>query len=113
MKNEVELKIGPTGTIEAIYQDGIEQFAEEMGAEMATVCRASEVEWEVVEYPDHTEKGWSVRSAKNKLKALRVEYGTQCRIVCSDDANLNIALFTSREAAIEREIQHFWELKNG
>jgi hypothetical protein len=113
VKDSFELKIGPDGTIETIYQDGIEQFAEEMGADVSTVCRASEVEWEVVEYPDHTEKGWSVRSAKNGLKALRVQYGTQCRIVCSDDTNLAIALFTSREAAIEQEIKHFWELKNG
>lgn len=126
MKAEFELKVGPDGTIETIYQDGIEAFAEEMGAEVATVCRASNVEWEDVGVPLNARfpatKGWSVRSVKNPLKALRVKSHfnpgfTDERyfdeVVCSDDANLGIALFDTREAAITQEIKHFWELKNG
>lgn len=125
MKETFELKVGPDGTIETIYQDGIEQFAEEMGAEVATVCRASEVEWEEIPAPINHRfprlKGWSVRSVRNKDKALRIESSLNAgvgdryidTIVCSDNQHLAIALFESREAAIEQEIKHFWELKNG
>lgn len=126
MKDTFELKVGPDGTIETIYQEGIEAFASEMGAEVATVCRASDVEWEEVAVPLNARfpatKGWSVRSVKNPQKALRLKSDfnggfTSDRyidsLVCSDDANLAIALFDTREAAIKQEIIHFWELKNG
>lgn len=126
MKDEFELKVGPDGTIETIYQDGIEAFAKDMGADVANVCRASDVEWEEIEAPLNARfpatKGWSVRSVKNRLKALRMRSHfnpgfTDERyfdeLVCSDDENLAIALFDTREAAITQEIKHFWELKNG
>lgn len=126
MKAEFELKVGPDGTIETIYQDGIEAFAEEMGADVSTVCRASNVEWEEVPQPLNARfpatKGWSVRSVKNPLMALRMKSDfnpgfTDERytdtLVCSSDPELGIALFDTREAAITQEIKHFWELKNG
>jgi hypothetical protein len=125
MKDSFELKVGPDGTIETIYQDGIEQFAEEMGAEVSTICRASNVEWEEVPTPLNARfpatKGWSVRSVKNDEKALRMESSLNAgigdryidTIVCSDNKHLAIALFPTREEAIQHEIKHFWELKNG
>lgn len=127
MKDEFELKVGPDGTIETIYQDGIEAFAAEMGAEVATVCRASNVEWEeLITKPLNARfpatKGWSVRSVKNPLLALRMKSHfnggfTDERyfdeLVCSSDPDLGIALFDTREDAITQEIEHFWELKNG
>ena len=120
MKDEFELKIGPDGTIETIYQEGIEKFAEEMGAEVSTVCRASDVEWEVDAEPLLHSKGWSVRSVANPKKALRWKMGLQVIhdeanyfLVCSADENLRIILFQTREEAIQQEIKHFWELKNG
>ena len=109
VKDSFEMKIGPDGTIETIYQDGIEQFAFEMGAEVSQVCRASEVEWEAIG-SDPDNKGWSVRSVKNPLKALRWD---GLNTVCSSDPELQIVLFPNRELAIQHEIKHFWELKNG
>ena len=108
MKDEFELKIGPDGTIETIYQEGIEKFAEEMGAEVSTVCRASDVEWE--EAGD--KKGWTVRSARDPKLAIRSrEQGNITELKCLRDGYLHF--FETRKEALEVEIQFFWELRNG
>lgn len=106
MKDSFELKVGPDGTIETIYQDGIEDFAKEMGAEVSTVCRASEVEWEEI----GEQKGWTVRSAKDPHLALR-EFPDE--IQCNRNSQLPMAVFPTREEALKWEIQFFWELRNG
>lgn len=127
MKDSFELKVGPDGTMETIYQDGIEGFAESIGAEVSTVCRASDVEWE--DWKEYSpvnarfpaSKGWSVRSVANPLMALRVRSDFNLgigeryidHIVCSTNEYLAVMLFPTREEAIEQEIKHFWELKNG
>lgn len=104
MKNEFDLKITPDGTIETIYQDGLEDLAKEMGGEVAQVCRASNVEWEEI----GTRKGWSVRSAKRPDFALR-------RLYDAIEPGLvgNIVLFETREEALTEELKFFWELSNG
>lgn len=101
MKDEFELKIGPDGTIETIYQEGLETFASDMGAEVVSVCRASNVEWEDKEH----HKGWTVRAAHDPELALRV---VDAQIVVSREGD--VATFMTREAAIKQEVKYFWEL---
>lgn len=120
MKDTFEMKIGPDGTVETIYQDGIEAFAESVGAEISTVCRASDVEWEEVASPINARfpatKGWSVRAAHRPALALRMKShalmgnGYMDELVCSDHEHLAIALFDTREDAITQEIKFFWKL---
>lgn len=125
MKKTFELEIDSDGTIRTIYQDGIEEFAEDLGAEVAQVCRASNVEWEEVSEPINKRfpatKGWSVRSAKNGLVALRHKSDFNPGIgeryidsvVCSSDTNLGIILFSHRDDALEYEEKFFWQLMYG
>lgn len=125
MKDTFELEIGPDGTIKTIYQDGIEEFAQELGAEVSTVCRASNVEWEEASEPLNKRfpatKGWSVRSARNGLVALRHQSDFNPGIgeryidsvVCSDNVNLAIILFQTREDALTYEEKFFWQLMYG
>jgi len=125
MKPGLEIRINPDGTLEMIYQKGVEDFAKEIGAKVSEVNRASTVEWEEIpkaincRFP--ATQGWAVRSAKNNQMALRIQSsvnaGIGCRyvdsVICSDSNNLAIALFATREEAIHHEIQHFWGLKDG
>ena len=105
MKDNVELEIAPDGTIRAMYQDGIERFAEEMGGEISTSCRASDVEWEEAE----GKKGWTVRSAYNKHLALRYVTNDGIReIICGRIGEL--VVFQTREDALKEEVRFFWEL---
>lgn len=110
MKDKFEFKIAPDGTITTMYQDGIEQFAEAMGGDIKTSCRASNVEWEEIEYTDGVSKGWSIRSAYDANLAIRDLPGPEVRLVCSREQDIQVALFTTREAALEVEVKFFWEL---
>lgn len=105
MKDNVELSIGPDGTLRTMYQDGVEKFAEEMGGEITTSCRASDVEWE----DDGTQKGWTVRSAYDKDLAIRSkESGAIIGFKCAREGNLHF--FKTREDALKVEVTFFWEL---
>jgi len=110
VKKEVELQIDEDGTIRTVHQEGIEEFAESLGGEISTSCRASNVEWE--EFPD--EKGWTVRSAYDPSLALRqsitIEESILGRIICSREEKYDIHVFKTREKAIEWELKFFWEL---
>lgn len=106
MKNQFELEIGPDGTIKTIYQDGIEEFAQELGAEVSSVCRASHVEFEQA----WKRRGWSVRSAKDPNFALREVDDGNARWLPT--AFGRIKLFHTREEALEEEVKFFWELLN-
>lgn len=105
MKKRFELTIAPDGTIGTIYQKGLEKFAKDMGGEVAQVCRASNVEFEVI----GRRKGWSVRSAKRPEFAIRItdERGMLPGLVG------NIILFQTREEALKMELKFFRELNNG
>jgi hypothetical protein len=106
MKDTIELEIGPDGIIRTIYQDGIEAFAEEIGASVKTVCRASHVEWEKKE---NGEKGWSVRSVHDpELAARMAVQDGRATVIPSREGEL--ILFLTREAAIEWEVAHFFDL---
>lgn len=105
MKDTFEVKIGSDGTIQMMYQDGIEVFAEDLGGGISTSCRASNVEWEETE----GKKGWTVRSAYDQDLALRfVETDGIRELICSCYGEL--AFFQTREAALEKEVKFFWEL---
>lgn len=111
MKDTFDLKINADGTIETIYQDGIETFADEIGGPVSVVCRASEVEWEE-SVEDGTKKGWTVRSSKDHTLAIRSrESGNIIGFNCSRSGSLHF--FRTREEALQVEITFFWELRNG
>jgi hypothetical protein len=104
MKEQLKFRIGPGGKIETIYKDGIEDFAEKVGADVSTVCRASHVEWEESQYA----KGWTVRSAKNPKLALCDEFGTVK--VAEPGQHCHLMFFKTREEALRYEVKFFWEL---
>ena len=102
MKSTFKVRITADGSIEGIYHDGI---AETLGAKVTTVKRASHVEFEKVGEVE----GWTVRSA--------IEPGLAIRLVIKDAAYRQVvafegevAVFTSREAALEAEVRFFWEM---
>lgn len=109
MKKDVEIQIDEDGTIRTVHQEGIEEFAEALGGEISTSCRASNVEWEDF---GNDEKGWTVRSAYDPSLALRGFIGENFigRIICSRDEKYDIHVFNTREKAIEWELKFFWEL---
>jgi|WetSurMetagenome_2_1015567.scaffolds.fasta_scaffold456720_2 hypothetical protein len=96
MKDTVDLKVGPDGSVVGIYDDGL---AEALGAEVKGVTRASNVEWEV--------DGWTVRSAVDQSLALRDVGGVvrPARHGCGP-----VVTFPTREAALAAEIANFWQL---
>lgn len=102
MKDEFELRIGPGGIIESIYQDGL---AEAIGAETKTVERASNVEWE----SDGKNMGWTVRCAADPHLALR-RMRASTNTVASKSFDLDVIFFQTREEALKEEVEHFWEL---
>lgn len=104
---DVELEIGPTGTIRTIYKDEKLPLLNDLGE--VTVKRASNVEWEQI----GEERGWTVRAAHNPQLAIRIVIhgGRFAQVVSdADDRNAPVAVFTSREAALESEERFFWKL---
>lgn len=117
MKPEFELELDSDGgTIRTIYQDGVESFAEELGAEVSSVCRASTVEWEEV---GPTMKGWVVRSVRDPVLALRGHLAAMVydenvvEVRCSRNTDVPIMVFPTRELALELEVKFFWNLMHG
>lgn len=103
-KEEVSFVIGPGGTVEGIYKDGL---AEALGAETKEVRRASLVEWEDIKVA----KGWTVRAAHNPELAIRMSCSSPLQLMVSaSDVVGNVAVFISREMALEYEQKFFWEL---
>lgn len=104
MKPQFELRIGPDGIIGSIYQDGLAELLE---AEIIKVERASTVEWESM----WSEDGWTVKAAHDQKLALR--HDGVLGIVPSRDQHLLMAIFKTREEALEAENKFFWDLLNG
>jgi hypothetical protein len=105
MKDAFEVEIAPDGTVQMMYQDGVEQFARDIGGEVATSCRASNVEWE----ESDGKKGWTVRSAYDRNLAVRyIETDGIREMVCNRVGEL--VFFKTRHQALEREVKFFWEL---
>lgn len=100
---DVELEIGPTGTIRTIYKDEKLPLLHDLGK--VTVKRASNVEWEEIS----GQSGWTVRAAHDPELAIRlVIRDCAFRQVVAKEGD--IAVFVSREAALESEERFFWEL---
>jgi hypothetical protein len=97
MKDEVELEIGPDGVIRTIYQDGIEDFAKDIGADVTSVCRLTNVEWEEKD----GERGWSVRAAHNPSFAIRNDPNGIYHL--SLDSEHAVILYDTREKALKAE----------
>lgn len=122
VSRKVELEVGTDGVIRTIYSDELPELAKKMGAEISTVCRASNVEWEVREKTvNHRllDRGWSVRAVHDPELAIRVvshcargtyDGGWFETLIVSKDSNTPIALFEKREQAIEQEKKFFFEL---
>jgi hypothetical protein len=101
LKQEFELKFGPDGVIEGIYQDGL---AELLDADIKEVKRASLVEWEG--------NGWAVRSAHDPTLALRLNTDPNKGPLGWFTASRSgeVYTFLTREKALEAEQAFFWEL---
>jgi len=102
MTDEIKVRITADGSVDGVYRDGI---AEALGAKVESVKRASHVEYEKVGEVE----GWTVRSA--------IEPGLAIRLVIKDGAfrqavgfEGEVALFLSREDALESEVRFFWAL---
>jgi hypothetical protein len=102
MKDKVNLRIGKDGLVSGVYQDGL---VDSVGGEVESVKRASNVEYEVT----GTTKGWTVRSAARPLLAIRagMKEGTYQHFVGYDG---ELAIFATREEALEAELKFFWKL---
>jgi hypothetical protein len=104
MKDEFELEILPDGTIRTMYQDGIEDFAKEIGAEVSSVCRLTQVEWE----EGVTEKGWTVRSEHDPRFCIRWVFDAQGERTIFKPmrlkfVNKDVVFFDTRDAALWAE----------
>jgi hypothetical protein len=100
-----EIEVTPAGKIRTVYKDEQLPTLEKLGA--VSVHRASNVEWEEI----GNEKGWTVRAAHDPELAIRTIFDkahSSFRRVVSREGD--IAVFTTREAALGYEVLHFWEL---
>lgn len=102
MKDKFEMEIQPDGTIGMVYQDGIENLADEMGADLVRTCRVSHVEPEG--------KEWAVRSAQDPELAIRWHSNGREPVISREG---KLMLFETRDIAIQQEIRFIKELRNG
>jgi len=101
----IEFEFTPTGRVRTIYKDERQRVYHELGK--LSVHRASNVEWE--RSKDGRDYGWTVRAAHNPKLAIRaIISGGRYKRVVSEEGEL--LYFNSREAALETEVEHFWEL---
>lgn len=101
MKDEFEVEISD-GKIRTIYQEGIEEFAEQIGASVSSVCRLSHVEWEKI----GDSGGWTVRSAHDPDLALRRQEDGTVQVSVMGE----IEKFHKREEALAEESRFVWAL---
>ena len=100
----IELVITPSGDIRSVYDDSrLELFGQLKGK--MSVKRASIVEWEEL----NEDSGWTVRAFHDPDLAIRlvVENGAYRQEVRHEGT---LAVFTTREAALESEMRFFWDL---
>lgn len=99
----IAINFTPQGVMRSIYKDELLPLYESLGK--PKVQRASNVEWE--ESSDGS--GWTVRSAHDPELAIRSILQDCCykRVVSRIG---DLLVFVTREAALEAEVEHFWEL---
>mgnify|MGYP001178124123 CR=1 FL=1 len=102
MKDTIEIEVSADGSLGMVYQDGIEEFAESIGAEALRTCRVSYVE------PEGSH--WSVRSATDTELAIRWHQNGREPVVSREG---KLMLFESRDVAIQQEIRFLKELRHG
>lgn len=111
MSENLEIEVGPDGTIRTIYQDGI---AELLGAELQSVKRASRVEFEDVGIDGKIESGWSIRAEWDPELALRrvaMFSGSRTFLFkVSRDPKSKLVVFKDRVLALQFERDYFWDL---
>ena len=98
----VSINFSTDGKARVIYKDELLPLYSELGD--MKVARASNVEWEEIDEA----QGWSVRAAHDPELAIRIILDGGYRKVVSRQGE--IALFVTREAALESELNFFWEL---
>lgn len=102
-EERVEIEVSPDGRVRSIYKDETIADLKELGT--IHVGRASLVEWETI-IDDRTRSGWTVRAAHDTSLAIRYQLGG-AHCVSKEG---KIAVFASREMALEVELKFFWEL---
>ena len=112
MPNEssgIAIKFSPDGKARCIYKDEHLDTYNALGE--LRVQRASNVEWEKIGGLGLCDlaEGWSVRAAHDPELAIRVVL-ENCQYKKAVSRVGEICLFVTREAALENEVEHFWEL---
>lgn len=101
----IELQFTPDGKVRSIYKDERQSLLKEFGD--LKVKRASNVEWEKT----YNGEGWTVRAAHAPELAIRLVYNP---ILANYDRHVSIdgliAVYPTREAALEDELNFFWAL---
>lgn len=106
-EKQLELEFGTDGIIRTVYRDGIEKFAEDIGADVRTVCRAAHVEWETIDGLS----GWTIRAAHDPSLHIRDVGSSEPELICTRDTSYGrVALFTKRETAMHYEQYFFFKL---
>jgi len=104
---QMELEFGTDGVIRTVYRDGIEKFAEDIGAEVRTVCRAAHVEWETI----NGESGWTIRAAHDPSLHIRDVGSSEPVLICTrDTSHGRVCLCVERKTAMEIEQSFFFKL---
>lgn len=103
MDDTIELEFLPDGRMRTVYKDDRHDLYKALGK--VSVHRASNVEWE----KGPSEEGWTVRAAHDPNLAIRaiIKDGAYRRVVSRTG---DLLYYLTREAALEVELMHFWEL---
>lgn len=101
MGNKEVIMVFADGSAKAIYSDELMPIIRTLGP--FSVRRVSTVEWEGGEAG-----GWAVRAETNPELAIRLNKDGQ-QVVSTEGS---IVLFPTRNEALDREVELFWELSN-
>ncbi len=98
----IDLKILPDGRLLGPYDEAVMGVAEEMGAEILSIKRASNVEWEEIE----GQRGWVVRACHDAELAIRKKPTGMYHAAKEG----KLVFFKSRSEALDAEMDYFWDL---
>lgn len=107
MTDEHELEVDEDGNIRGIYSDTMNTFLEELEGK-TSIRRLSHVEWE----EEGTNKGWTVRLAKEPDFAIRWEntVGDMFLTCTTRFPENSVVYFKTRKEALEAELKFVWHL---
>ena len=100
---QISIVVTTTGVLRTIYQDDVHSILSKIGP--YHIKRASNVEWEKMDLVS----GWTVRAAHDPELAIRaiIKDGAFRQVVSKEG---ELLFFNNREAALEAEVRHFWQL---